>query len=288
MPSRLHRPRRGSVMLWGMITIFMLFGFATLAVDFGRVQVAQSQIQSATDAAVRAAGQKFADGGDVGEILAAAVGVANSNMVDGVPVVVRRSSLHLGVYDPVKKKFFETDNINACNAIRIELSHQFGSDGGALAFAPLIGSGDRTVSHRATVMIGDVPAGWNEATYTVTTPPVTTTTPDTIVTETTVKTIFTAATPPTAPTPPQPAATPPPPTKTSTASTSGKTTKRTSTATATKGSTSGTKGTTASKKTTTSTNTTVIKGTTTTTPGTTSTTTTQTPTPARKRVVQVE
>ena len=153
--SKPKSARQGSVLIYGLFGFSFMLGMGVLAVDFGRTQVVKSQIQAATDSAVRAAGQKMVEGASMDQILAAAVGVASSNVVDGQPVVVRRSDVKIGVYDLATRTFTETSDLNLSNAIRIKLKYQFGVDGPELSFANICGQGGRTVTHRATVMVGD-------------------------------------------------------------------------------------------------------------------------------------
>jgi Flp pilus assembly protein TadG len=47
--------RRGSSMLYLVAVMAVLMGFASLAVDYGRVQMVKTQLQIAVDAATRAA-----------------------------------------------------------------------------------------------------------------------------------------------------------------------------------------------------------------------------------------
>jgi hypothetical protein len=183
-PSRIHQ--RGSVLIYSFFAIMVLLAFAVLSVDFGRVQLAKSELQAATDAAVRAAGQRMLDGGTPGEILASAVGAAGNNKIDGRSVTVRWSNLQFGVWDAAGRRFIFTNDPTMANAVRIELSHTFGVDSDGLHFAPLLGERTRTIHHRATVLIGDVPAGFDAKTFTQMNPGSSGSTPDTVITEETV------------------------------------------------------------------------------------------------------
>ncbi len=185
-PIRAVRHRRGTSLLWLVLIFMTLIGFVSFAVDFGRVQLAKSEIEAATDAAVRAAGQRFIDGGSAGDMLASAVGAASSNSVNGVPVVVRTDNLLIGVYEPATRTFTQTSDLNVCNAIRVQLNHKFGDDGPALCFLNMLSPQEYSVKSRATIMIGDPPAGFDSRTYTVTTPGGSGGNPGSIVTETTV------------------------------------------------------------------------------------------------------
>ncbi len=160
-----ERAARGSVLIYSFFSIAVMLGIAVLAVDLGRVQVAKTELQAATDAAVRAAGQKMLENGSTGEILAAAVGAANENKVDGKSVVVRAQNVKFGVYDTNLRRFFETADPTYSNAIRIELTHQFGRESDRLNFANIFSSGEKTITHRATVLFDDAPGGWDSTSW---------------------------------------------------------------------------------------------------------------------------
>lgn len=159
------RAARGSVLIYSFFAIAVMLGIAVLAVDVGRVQVAKTELQAATDAAVRAAGQKMLDGGSTCDILAAAVGAANENKVDGKSVVVRSQNVKFGVYDANLNRFFETGDPTYANAIRIELTHRFGRESDRLNFANIFSSGEKTLTHRATVLFDDAPGGWDSTSW---------------------------------------------------------------------------------------------------------------------------
>jgi hypothetical protein len=182
MKSLTNHVRRGGVLIYSIIAMPVLVGGAILAVDFGRVTVANSEIQAATDSAVRAAGQKMLEGGDIRQIQAAAVGAASQNRVDGQPVIVRSSNVILGVYETDTKTFTPTGNPNLANAIRVQLEHRFGVDGPPLSFAQFASGGVKSVGHRATVMVDSPPPEWTMVKNTIT-ETYTWTDPDTILTE---------------------------------------------------------------------------------------------------------
>jgi Flp pilus assembly protein TadG len=84
---RLTRRRRaGSAMVWSVVALLALTAFCSLAVDYGRVQVAKSELQHAADAAARYAGTGLSAGPQ--EARRRAVAAAADNRVDGTPVVL--------------------------------------------------------------------------------------------------------------------------------------------------------------------------------------------------------
>jgi hypothetical protein len=162
MKTLWNKAKRGGVLVYATVTVPVILSLAIFSVDFGRVQVAKSEIQAAADSAVRAAGQKMADGADVPTILAAAVGAASHNQIDGQPVKVRAADILIGVYDSDRRVFVPTNDPTMANAIRVSLRHEFGKDGPPLTFAHNTSGGVKSVVHRATVMVGDTPTEWTK------------------------------------------------------------------------------------------------------------------------------
>jgi Flp pilus assembly protein TadG len=76
---RLHRRSRGFALIWFTVLLAALMGLASLAVDYGRVQVVKTQLRRTADAAARYAASGLADGTAV----AKAQDAANDNSVDG-------------------------------------------------------------------------------------------------------------------------------------------------------------------------------------------------------------
>jgi Flp pilus assembly protein TadG len=52
--STTHNRRGGYVMIWGMTVLVVMIGVGTLAVDWGHVQLAKTQLMTAADASARA------------------------------------------------------------------------------------------------------------------------------------------------------------------------------------------------------------------------------------------
>ncbi|HEY8666797.1 MAG TPA: pilus assembly protein TadG-related protein [Tepidisphaeraceae bacterium] len=85
--KRFHTARnRGISLIYLTVTMVMLLGFSSLAIDYGRVQCVKTELQSAADAAARAAANNLPNG--VTAVQNAAVAVAASNTADGSTVTL--------------------------------------------------------------------------------------------------------------------------------------------------------------------------------------------------------
>lgn len=73
-------------MVWSVVALLALTAFCSLAVDYGRVQLAKSELQHAADAAARYAGTGLSAG--TAEARRRAVAAAADNKADGTPVAL--------------------------------------------------------------------------------------------------------------------------------------------------------------------------------------------------------
>ena len=80
------KARHGVSIVYVGVAMIVLIGFCSLAVDLGRVQVAKTELERATDAAARAGAASLASG--VSSVQSAAYNVANSNTCDGSAVAI--------------------------------------------------------------------------------------------------------------------------------------------------------------------------------------------------------
>lgn len=97
------------------VTIFMvaLLGLLSLAVDWGRVQNAESELQTAVDAAARYAVSGLSDG----TYLTKAQSVASQNLVDGSPLILQNQDIQPGWWDAQTKTF--NPSASTVNAVRV-------------------------------------------------------------------------------------------------------------------------------------------------------------------------
>src|SRR5438552_915695 len=80
---RLHG-RNGIAAVYAIVMLTMLCGFASLAVDWGRVQLVKTELQHAADAASRAGAAQLQDG--VSSVQSAAVTYGGYNTAAGTAV----------------------------------------------------------------------------------------------------------------------------------------------------------------------------------------------------------
>ncbi len=121
-PSRLNRPanptddpdmrhrshRRGVATIYAIVIMTVLLGIASLAVDFGRVQVAKAELQRAADAAARYGVVALSDdrfSNPVGLARQWAKDAANDNLVDGRPLVLKNQDIEFIQVDPTTKNY---------------------------------------------------------------------------------------------------------------------------------------------------------------------------------------
>ena len=112
--------RRGMSLIYVTIISIVLMGFVSMAVDLGRVQLAQTQLQAATDAAARygALGlQNILWGNSAAG--ANAITAAASNTVDGSPLVLQNSDVQVGIWDSSAHTFTPVSDPTTANAVRV-------------------------------------------------------------------------------------------------------------------------------------------------------------------------
>lgn len=111
---------RGISLVYSTVLMLTLMGIVSLAVDWGRVQVARSQLRAAADAASRAGAYALPQGVDAA--ITAAVQTAHDNHVDGTRLVLDPSQdIELGFWNITTKTFtaYTGNNRSQANAVRI-------------------------------------------------------------------------------------------------------------------------------------------------------------------------
>jgi hypothetical protein len=125
-------------MVWGIIIIAVLIAFASLAVDFGRVALAKTELQSAVDAAARAAVNKLAQGGTVAQARADAIYVAGQNVVDTSALALTTANIQTGNWNGTR---FLAAGM-PLNAVSVSTGRTAaGGNAVPLLFAQLLGEG---------------------------------------------------------------------------------------------------------------------------------------------------
>lgn len=105
--------RAGNALLVSVLLIPALAGIVSLAVDFGRVQLVKSQLQTAADAAARHA----AGGIDAGAATDRAISAAADNLVDGAALVLLSEDVETGLWNTQTRTF--TPGGMPANAVRV-------------------------------------------------------------------------------------------------------------------------------------------------------------------------
>lgn len=96
-PVRRGRRRAGMVLVYAMSGMVLMLAVATLAVDWGHVQLAKTQLSGATDAAARAGAGGLAR--SPADAVDAARWTGLQNVVDGTPLRIRPGDVQLGTWD---------------------------------------------------------------------------------------------------------------------------------------------------------------------------------------------
>ena len=109
------------MLLYVVLTMPVLIGFASFAVDFGRIELAKLQLQRAADAGARYAVTGLRTGRD--ESLARAKTAAAENGADGSPIAQADVAVEYGRYDYGAKTFLALASDDpAADAVRVTVS----------------------------------------------------------------------------------------------------------------------------------------------------------------------
>lgn len=146
---------RGTAIIFVSISLVALCGLISLGVDFGRVQVARAELQTAADAAARyaVAGMKNEIGG-VSAALAHARIAANENPVDGQIVNIEPGDVEIGVWTANSRTFTPISNVTNANAVRVTLHRNAARNNAVpLTFARLLGRNQHDIAAQAVAVI---------------------------------------------------------------------------------------------------------------------------------------
>jgi Flp pilus assembly protein TadG len=140
--------RFGYTLTMGLILIIALTAMASLAVDFGRVQLAKSALRDAADAASRHAASNLING--ISATLNAAIDAADDNKVDGQALLLNRNEdIELGLWNTSTKTFTKlsgSQRSNA-NAVRV-IARRTEARGNAIptVFAAIVGKRSQDIT----------------------------------------------------------------------------------------------------------------------------------------------
>ena len=150
---RVSSRKSGTAVVYLCVMLSTLAGLVGLGVDFGRVQVAKTQLSIAADAAALYAAGALPD---ASAAASRALLAASGNTTEGSPVVLLPSDVQTGFWDTTLRKF--TSGGSPTNAIQVT-AHLSSSRGTAvpLVFASLLGARSCDVNAQAIGML-DGPA----------------------------------------------------------------------------------------------------------------------------------
>ncbi len=140
-PARLVRRRRAISLVYITFMLSILLGFASLAIDWGRVQLAKCQLQHAADAAARFGAVGLENGASAAR--ANAVAAAAENAVDGASVVLDPNlDMQFGDWDTSGRVFTPSaaGAEDSATAVRISIHRTTARNGAIpLTFGQLVG-----------------------------------------------------------------------------------------------------------------------------------------------------
>ena len=135
------RVRHGISLIYVTVLMVVLIGFVSFAVDLGRLQLAKTQLQTATDAAARYGATGLNSG--VATVKSMVVAAAAENQVDGSPLVIDpNNDIEFGIWNPATRTFTPVTGAaqSTAKALRVT-GRRVASRGTAvpLSFASLLG-----------------------------------------------------------------------------------------------------------------------------------------------------
>jgi len=158
MPLNCRRQSRsGHTLIFATFAISALAGMTSLAVDWGRVLVAKSELQAAADAAACAAVVKIGSG--VNTAISEAKAAAAENQIENTSLTLLDSDIEFGIWDDDDRTFAVLSGADraTADAIRIR-AVRTSARGNAvpLLFARMIGRASQDVTVYATASLSDV------------------------------------------------------------------------------------------------------------------------------------
>jgi Flp pilus assembly protein TadG len=148
--------RNGIGLIYSVVILLALTAIASLAVDFGRVELVKTQLRCAADAAARAAAHDMTVNG-TSSARDTAVYYAKANKADGTPVILDRTNdIEFGNWDTAARKFTVSNSSDPTqlNAVHVTTRRIAARNTAVpLMFASLIGAANCDVKAETVVMI---------------------------------------------------------------------------------------------------------------------------------------
>ena len=154
VPTSARRGRKGAVMVYSILTLVVLLLVSSIAVDWGRAQLAKTQLVAATDAAARAGAAALSR--SPAAAYDDATWTASLNTVDGSPLVLRSSDIELGTWNTATQKFKKLSGSNqySANAVRVmAVRNNSRSNAVPLSFASIFGRESMDIKAECIAMI---------------------------------------------------------------------------------------------------------------------------------------
>lgn len=157
LPVDVKNHRRGVILIYAILVAGVLLALASLAVDYGRAQLARTELYRLADASARAAAVNLSNGR--ASARQAAKDIALLNPVDESVFTLTDSDIEFGVWNPDNKTFTPLPDSNPAgtNAVRVTASRS-ASKGNALKlmFGPVIGLHQINISASSVVQSGGI------------------------------------------------------------------------------------------------------------------------------------
>lgn len=142
-PSAAGQPRAGSMLVLCLFLIALIVIIAGFAINLAHLQLTRTELQTATDASVRAASRIYNLTGSMSQAVAKAQEVANGNPVGGERLVLQASDFTLGrTSRNSQQRYSFAAGGNGTNALQLNSAKAAGSPSGPvrLPFPNLLGS----------------------------------------------------------------------------------------------------------------------------------------------------
>lgn len=149
--------RRGSVLFYSIVSMVALCAIISLAVDYGRVEVARTQLQAAADAAARYAvtGVKH-EIGNVNACEGMARAILRENKVDANYLSDSQATVEYGEWNTGSRKFKNKNETNNRNAVKVTVQcRSFDNTAIPLLWGTLIGRTKQELTASAVAMLDD-------------------------------------------------------------------------------------------------------------------------------------
>ncbi|HEY1921447.1 MAG TPA: TadG family pilus assembly protein, partial [Tepidisphaeraceae bacterium] len=149
--------RSGMAMIYVLVSLVAMLGFCSFAVDLGRVQTAKTEIRRGADAAARVAAAYLSQqpsGSTSGIVQQKAEAIAQSNKVDGSPLILADSNVLIGTWDTTRTPAVFTkggspDPLNGIySAVQVSASRQV-----PLLFGSILGARNCNVTAISTAAL---------------------------------------------------------------------------------------------------------------------------------------